>query len=152
MQNFVNSLNLLCDMQIQVYTNLGPRVYEIWTLVVCTLICYLAFVKQWWFLPMRGCRGHDRDGMVVGFTTTYAISAYHHWCCEFESRSEWGVQHYMIKVCHCLATGPWFSPGPPVSSTNKSDHQDIIEILLKVTIKQTNKSNEEWQPHVSYIL
>jgi len=23
--------------------------------------------------------------MVVGFTTTYAISAYHHWC-EFESR------------------------------------------------------------------
>jgi hypothetical protein len=24
----------------------------------------------------RGRRGHDR--MVVGFTTTYAISAYHH--------------------------------------------------------------------------
>jgi len=32
--------------------------------------------------------------MVVGFTTTYAISAYHHWhwCCEFESRSGLGVQ------------------------------------------------------------
>jgi len=28
-----------------------------------------------------------RDRMIVGFTTTYAISAYHHWCCEFESRS-----------------------------------------------------------------
>jgi hypothetical protein len=27
--------------------------------------------------------------MVVGFTTVYAISAYHHYCCEFESRS-WG--------------------------------------------------------------
>jgi len=25
----------------------------------------------------RGPRGRDR--MVVGFTTTYAISAYHHW-------------------------------------------------------------------------
>jgi len=24
----------------------------------------------------RGCHGHDR--MVVGFTATYAISAYHH--------------------------------------------------------------------------
>jgi len=24
----------------------------------------------------RGCHGHDR--MVVGFITTYAISAYHH--------------------------------------------------------------------------
>jgi hypothetical protein len=35
--------------------------------------------------------------MVVGFTTTYAISAYHHWCCEFESRSGPGVQHYVIK-------------------------------------------------------
>jgi len=27
-----------------------------------------------------------RDRMVVGFTTTYAVSVYHHWCCEFESR------------------------------------------------------------------
>ena len=42
-----------------------------------------------------GC--HGRDHMVVWFTTTYAISAYHHWCCEFESRSERGVQHYVIK-------------------------------------------------------
>jgi hypothetical protein len=24
-----------------------------------------------------------RDLLVVGFTTTYAISAYHHSCCEF---------------------------------------------------------------------
>jgi hypothetical protein len=38
-----------------------------------------------------------RDCMVVGFTTTYAIRAYHHWCCEFESRSGRGVQHYVIK-------------------------------------------------------
>ena len=35
--------------------------------------------------------------MVVGFTTTYAISAYHHWCCEFESRSGRGIQQYVIK-------------------------------------------------------
>jgi len=38
-----------------------------------------------------------RDRMVVGFTTIYAISAYHHWCCEFESRSGPGLQHYVIK-------------------------------------------------------
>jgi len=36
-----------------------------------------------------------RDRMVVEFTTTCAISAYHHWCCEFESRSGRGVQHYV---------------------------------------------------------
>ena len=35
--------------------------------------------------------------MVVGFTTTYAIGAYHHWCCEFEYRSGRGAQHYVIK-------------------------------------------------------
>jgi len=37
-----------------------------------------------------------RDRMVVRFRTTYAISVYHHWCCEFESRSGRGAQHYVI--------------------------------------------------------
>jgi hypothetical protein len=46
-------------------------------------------------IKWRGRGGRDR--MVVGFTTTYAISAYHHQCCEFESRSGRGVQHYVIK-------------------------------------------------------
>jgi hypothetical protein len=48
------------------------------------------------------------------------------------------------KVCQWLATGRWFSPGPPVSSTNKTDRHDITEILLKVTlntIKQKHKQN-----------
>jgi hypothetical protein len=38
------------------------------------------------------------------------------------------------KVCQWLATGRWFSPGTPVSSTNKIDSHDIAEILLKVAI------------------
>jgi hypothetical protein len=36
----------------------------------------------------------------------------------------------------------WFSPGPPVSSTNKTNRHDIVQILLKValsTIKPTNQ-------------
>jgi hypothetical protein len=73
--------------------------------------------------------------MIAGFTTTYAISAYHHWRCEFESRSGRGVQHYVIKFVSDL----WFSL---VSSTNKTDRHDITEILLKVAlnaIKHTNK-------------
>ena len=40
--------------------------------------------------------------MVVGFTTTYALTAYHHWFCEFESRLERGVQHYVIKCVNDL--------------------------------------------------
>ena len=50
------------------------------------------------------------------------------------------------KVCQWLATGRWFSLGPPVSSINKTDCHDITEILLKValnTIKQTNKKLDE---------
>ena len=80
---------------------------------------------------------HGCDRMVIGFTTTYSISAYHHWCCEFKSRLPSCDQ-----VCQWLATCRWFSPSPPVSSTNKTDRHDITEILLKMalnTIKQTNK-------------
>jgi hypothetical protein len=92
-------------------------------------------------IARRGSRCRGR--MVVGFTTTYAISAYHHWCCEFESRSGRGVQHYVIKL---VSDFLWFSPGPLVSSTNKTDRHDITEILLKValnTIKQTNKQTNK---------
>ena len=79
--------------------------------------------------------------MVFGITTTYVISVYHHWCCEFESRSGRSVQHYVIKFCQWLAKGRWFSPGPPVSSTNKTDRHDITEILLKVTLKTIKQRN-----------
>jgi hypothetical protein len=37
-------------------------------------------------------------------------------------------------VCHWLAADRLFSPGTPVSSTNKTDRHDINEILLKVTL------------------
>jgi len=43
------------------------------------------------------------------------------------------------KVCQWLATGRWFSPGPPVSSTNKTDCHDITEILLKVALSAINQ-------------
>jgi hypothetical protein len=49
------------------------------------------------------------------------------------------------KVCQLLATGRWFSPGTPVSSTNKTDRQDVTEILLKVslnTIKHIKCNNK----------
>jgi hypothetical protein len=38
------------------------------------------------------------------------------------------------KVTQWLATGRWFSPGNPISSTNKTDRHDITEILLKVAL------------------
>ena len=38
------------------------------------------------------------------------------------------------KVCQWLTACRWFSPGTPVSFTNKTDRHDINEILLKVAL------------------
>jgi hypothetical protein len=38
-----------------------------------------------------------------------------------------------------LALGQWFSPGTPASSTIKTDHHDIAEILLKVALKHSKQ-------------
>jgi hypothetical protein len=44
----------------------------------------------------------------------------------------------MIKFSH----GRWFSPGTPASSTTKTSHHDMAEILLKVVLKhQKNQIN-----------
>ena len=57
-------------------------------------------------------------------------------------RPGWGVQHNVIKFVKWLATDRWFSPGPLVSFTNKTDCHDIIEILLKVALN-TIKTNKQ---------
>ena len=49
-----------------------------------------------------------------------------------------------------MTCGRWFSLGTPVSSINKTNHQDITELLLKVvlnTIKHhtPNPENKNWQ-------
>ena len=46
------------------------------------------------------------------------------------------------KDCQWLAVGRWFSPGTPVSSTNKTDGHDIIETLLKVALSTINQRNK----------
>jgi len=49
-----------------------------------------------------GRLGCDRS--VVGFTTTFAIGAYQHWSCEFESRTGdvYSIQHSVIKFVSAL--------------------------------------------------
>jgi len=41
----------------------------------------------------------------------------------------------LINMAAALACLQWFSPGTPVSSTNKTDRHDITEILLEVALK-----------------
>jgi len=68
------------------------------------------------------------DRMVVGFTTTYAIGAYHHWSNNFESHS-WLTTVTYNRLVDSLGT--------PISSSNKTDRHDIAEILLKVELTIT---------------
>jgi hypothetical protein len=46
------------------------------------------------------------------------------------------------QVCQWLVTSRWFPLGTQVSSTNKTDHQDITEILLKVALSTINQPNQ----------
>jgi len=91
----------------------------------------------------RGHRHRGCDRMVVGLTTTYAICAYHHWCCGFDSRSGRCVQHYVIQfVSNLRQLGRWFSPGTPVSSTNKTDRHGYNWNIIASGVKHhKTKSN-----------
>jgi hypothetical protein len=79
-----------------IYVNFYLYQFDFTFIVYCTCFDVLQIHRR------------DRDCMVVGFITTYAISDCHHWCCESSN----------------------FDQGTPFSSTNKIDRHDIAEILL----------------------
>ena len=81
----------------------------------------------WCSSLLDGCH-RGRDLMMVGFTTTYAISAYHHWHYEFEYRSGemYSIQLYVIKFVNDLRQ---------VNGFLQIFRHDIAKILLKVALK-----------------
>ena len=96
-----------------------PYGIDILTWLICTILPgYAPFQRT-----RRGRRGRDR--MVVGFITTYAISAYHH------------------QVCQWLATGWWFSSVVSVSPTNKTDitEKKRLKVELNIIITQWTQSS-----------
>jgi hypothetical protein len=90
---------------------------------------------------------HGRDRMVVRFTTTYAIQC-------LSSLMLWvrisiGAR-CTNEVCQWLATGQWFSPGPPASSTNRADRRGFNWNIVENGVKhhQTNKQTVIYWPTV----
>jgi hypothetical protein len=83
--------------------------------------------------------------MVIAFIATYANSAYHH---------RRGVLDTTLsdKDCQYLATGRWFSPGTPVSSTNKTDRSDITEILLKMALNTITLSTLNPESRTNFVV
>jgi hypothetical protein len=95
----------------------------------------------------RGRRGHDR--MVVGLTA-YVISVQYHWCCEFESRSGRGVQHYVIKFVSDLRQVKWNISGPHCQFQGIEEFEDtkgVIRIRISKKNRQHNgkkKKDKQW--------
>ena len=50
----------------------------------------------------------------------------------------YSIQLYMIHFFSELRQDDWSSPSNPVSPNNKTDRQDITEILLKEKLEDTN--------------
>jgi hypothetical protein len=55
------------------------------------------------------------------------------WC--FNATTRFAAASDKVYQSNWLAHGRWFSPGTPASSTTKTCHHDIAEILLKVALK-----------------
>jgi hypothetical protein len=98
--------------------------------------------SQTWLRDRRGC-----DCMVVGFITTYAIILFATVPITTKvvssNPTQAGCTRYNI-MCQWLAAGLWFSPGTPVSSTNKTDRHFIAEILLKVELNTIILIKDDW--------
>ena len=93
-----------------------------------TTYYFINILKSWNSTTETTRDSCSHDHTVVGFTTTYAISAYHHWCCEFESRSGRGVQHYVIKFVSDLRRVLRYPPP--------------IQLTATIWLKQTNKQTK----------
>ena len=93
----------------------------------------------------------------VKINRIFPNSGYHHYSCEFESRTWRGALEIALcdKVCQRLAACLWFSPDTQVSPTNKTDRHDTTEILLKVvfnTITPTISPSHNGGHYISALL
>ena len=81
-----------------------------------------------------GRRGRDR--MVVSFTTTYSISAYHHLFVRPNPAhgDVYSIQHYVIQFVRDIRQIGGFLRVLPFSTSNKTDCHYLAEILAKVAL------------------
>ena len=104
-----------CRNIVKKVSHIGRIINDIfiYSLLILSILQVLAnwlyiFVLCQLVSPMYGWDRRGRDFMVVGFTATYAINVHHHWCCDFEPRSEQSAQHYVIKFVSDLLQVGYF--------------------------------------------
>jgi hypothetical protein len=90
---------------------------------------------------------NELDTNVVGLpNNSYKSITNTAWVCTLLCKLQKGctwLEATSDKAYQLLTHGQWFSPGFPASSTTKTGHHDIAEILLKVALNTINqiKSN-----------
>jgi hypothetical protein len=85
----------VCVLRVSIFLRFYNFSIRCWTCWESVVFCFPFIIHFNNLYLLKGRRGRDR--VVVGFTTTYVISAYHHLYWDFESRSRRGVQLYVIK-------------------------------------------------------
>ena len=114
---FINLTHLIAAVQIR----LCAHPLQWWqcehVLRTCTTLCLLCY-------QIVNNHVNLSTNVHMYLYTTYVISAYHHLRGEFESSSS-----ELYSIQHRVTCGRSVD-----SSTNKTDHHDIAEILLKVAL------------------
>jgi hypothetical protein len=83
------------------------------------------------------------------YGSTYAISAYHHWCCGFDSLSGRNVQHYVIKFVSAL----WQVGGVlRLIKTKVNYPSSILDFGLFLFISLFDGDERHFQQYFSYIM
>ena len=108
----------------------------------CYILSYAVLYNRF-ETNQRGRHSHDRIGSwIYNYLCNQCLSPLMLWV-RISIRAR--CTTLCDKVCQWLAAGRWISPGTPVSSTNKADRHDIIEILLKVALS-THQHNLKLVP------
>jgi hypothetical protein len=86
-----------------------------------------------------------RDYMVVRYTTTCAISAHHHLCCEFESRSWRGVLNTTlcdkVTIIRCRRTANVSQLADDSEKTLSFIHRAELVVIYFITLYKMQLRN-----------
>ena len=101
-----------------------------------------------------------KQSMVVpSWSWSYGSWIYNYLCNQYLSPLafwvrtllRWGVlDTTLCEIYQWFVAGQWFSSGTPVSSSNKTDHHDITEILLKVALNTITPNILKQSIHIQW--
>ena len=102
-----------------------------WGWFLCNIFTSTTLVASWYFVP-RFFKINDTMWDALDQALIYFLIGYIYFSFNFQIKKKTRTLDATLydNVWQWLVAGRWFSPGTPVSSTNKTDRHDITEILF----------------------